>query len=554
MQIDTFKSQLRSLFLTLLPLIIVSITFLSIGIYFEEDEVFANYFFSLNGKFLSSHLYMNEEYFLVSELIIRIQHLIKGINIFALYKILSMVIILSYLFHIFSRRIQSKLQLTLIILSIGGLFLSSIVLINNVRLSYWFALLALLYLYDKQNELNYYHLYHFYFIAFLAITSRFQITLIVFSLSFVFGLFFMQKRTWLHLGIVLLTCVILFSIFTNSISNYNPKTQDFYNYELSIYDRNDFILQDMYNEYNTLDYVSTLKEKELKYLAKSLFLVDSSLNNISFQEILLHPTLFEYLFQNDNFLSIYSKKLHVLAKTTYANYRWLIPLLGLLLLVLLLKCKSRVSLFKIVLFLLAYLSIPFLISLVGTVPNKFLAPYLAAPILLILLKLHHEKARKNLLLTILPFAFVGIQTSFITIPNLLKVKAEEKEKLCIQQQLYQEDVIYLNYFDTQAFSSRAFELFDRTEFVFMDLGGFIDYPSILMQNKRYFGENNAYMQGRYNDVLDLGAPVYGSLFQMLVVKHYLKKVHNFDLYFKGEMLCEKLEFYKFRLSRTPFNE
>jgi hypothetical protein len=157
-------------------------------------------------------------------------------------------------------------------------------------------------------------------------------------------------------------------------------------------------------------------------------------------------------------------------------------------------------------------------------------------------------------LNILSFAFIGIQTILITVPNLLKVKAEEQEKLCIHQQLYHEDVIYLNYFDTQAFSSRAFELFDHTEYVFMDLGGFIDYPSILMQNKKYFGENNPYMQSRYNEVLDHGVPVYGSLFQMLVIKHYLKKVHNLDLYFKGEILCEKLEFYKFRLSRTPFNE
>lgn len=554
MQADKFKSLLHAVFLALLPLVIVSIVFSCIGIYFEEDEVFANYFFSLNGKFLSSHLYMNEEYFLVSKLIIRLQHLIQGVNIFALYKVLSMVIILSYLFHIFSRRIQSRVQLALIILSISGLFLSSIVLINNVRLSYWFALLALLYLYDKQYELNSYHLYHFYFIAFLAITSRFQITLIVFSLSFVFALFFMQKKTWVHLCLALLTCGILFSVFTNSISDYNPKTEDFYNYELSVYDRNDFILQDMYNEYNTLDYISTLNEKEIKYLAKSLFLVDTTLNNISFQEILLHPTLFEYLFQNDNFLSIYSKKLHVLAKTSYAHYRWLIVLVVILLVASLFTAKNRGSILKLVLFSLVYLSIPFMISLVGTVPNKFLAPYIAAPILLILLNLNGEKGSKHQLLTLLSFSIISIQTTFITIPNLLKIKAEEQEKLCIQEQLYHEDIIFLNYFDTQAFSSRAFELFNRSEYVFLDLGGFIDYPSILLQNKKHFGEKNAYMQARYTDILDHGATVYGSLFQMLVVKHYLKKVYHTDIYFKGEILCEKLEFYKFRLSKTPINE
>jgi hypothetical protein len=67
------------------------------GIYFEEDEVFASYFFSLNAFYNSPHLFFNEEYLGVSYIIIYLQHHFPSFNFFGGYKLLSLVIVFSLL-------------------------------------------------------------------------------------------------------------------------------------------------------------------------------------------------------------------------------------------------------------------------------------------------------------------------------------------------------------------------------------------------------------------------------------------------------------------------
>jgi hypothetical protein len=533
-----------------LSLIIIGIVFKTIGIYFEEDEVFANYFFSLNGLFLSPHLYFNEEYFLINNLIISLQHLFKNINVFTCYKVLSMSIILSYFFSIAKKHTTSKRYLAIYILLISALFLSSIVLINNVRLSYWFAFLAFFYLYTHQNNESKHPLLHFYFLVFLALTSRFQITLIVFSLAFIFSFLFLNKWAKTHLFIAVIICAGLFGMFNFYTATYNPKTMDFYNYELSVYDRNDFVLQEIYQKENIIEYLNTLNTKELEYIAKSLFLLDKNLDTISYEEIVLHPSLINYVLQNEQFLKIYGKKLNSLKQNIWSHYAYLVILIALLIMAFIVKLKSNKERIKVLFFLSIYFALPLLISVLGTVPNKFLAPFLAAPIIMIVFQFLSQKGKFSSSVLLVSLILIGAQTAFITIPESLEVKRQEYAKLCLKKKFETESVIFLNYFDTEAFSSKAFELFNKNEVVFLDLGGFIDYPSIRLQNEKYFGEGSNNLLGRYEYVINHGGVVYGSMFQMVLVQNYLLKVHQYPIHFESEQACEGLSIFRFYISNV----
>jgi hypothetical protein len=182
-----------------------------------------------------------------------------------------------------------------------------------------------------------------------------------------------------------------------------------------------------------------------------------------------------------------------------------------------------------------YLMVPLLITSVGTVPVKFLAPYLSFPIFLSLFYNNSKWVLPQILLVgfALCFHFINEQN-----PKIMNVVNYENEKKCVESVLQLEDKIIVNYFNQDVLNADVLHVFnDPSKYIFLDLGGFIDYPSIDQRNKTFFKEDYISIQGRYNKIIEEDLPIYGTEFQMIFIQSYLKKINNISLEFTIDEVC-----------------
>lgn len=527
--------------------------FFTWGMYYEGDEVFANYFFYLNGLYNSPHIFWNEEYFLVSQLIVFLQSKWLSISFLSAYKFLILTILLAYFFYIFFKTTKSIFIAFTLNTLVFFVLLDNFIFVNNVRITILLAFLSVFYLISQKNTRLHqkFTLVHFYFLYFLAITSRFQIAFIFFTVFFVIAFLTRQKLLARHLAFILLFNVLLFSIFNKKIEKYPEQLQNFYKYELSIHDRGDFVLQEIYVVENMQTYLNNLDDQELKLMAKSLFILDKpTLDSIQFTDLILHPKLLDYIFRNTNFLKIYKTKLIDLKQLFFQDYKFLFLLFLVAQITLFIVFfKNTKSVFLYILGLLLYFSLPFLISIIGNMPQKILSPFLICPTILAfywILNSRKTIIKFFLIITVGALALFHFQN--FTTPHLNLQKNQEANAHTFFELIPKNEPVYVTYFDTpEILPSKLFTRIYPKEIVFIDLGGFIDYPVFYKQQNKYF-EEQSYIKRRYTTLInDKNKVVYGTSFITSFISLYLEKTHNYSINFKESSICKECTLNKIRI-------
>jgi hypothetical protein len=475
-------------------------------------------------------------------------HLIPGYG-YDLAKTVYNFIWLSSIVYVALRTVKtigSNLTTSLLaVVTVLLLCIDHLVTINNVRISIMTLTAGLLYLHLPGR--NNYKLAFFFLLVLLGILARIETGVVLACLALIFHLLFRLKKQ--------LPAVIAFTVLSLCIYG-------FYSYQMQ--NRDSFITAGHLYEREILDRknfnagISDSVERQIKLKAMSYFIQDTGfINSNDYDEAVLHKSYFDYIVHNPYFKSIAVGKFNQLLGTIHQKYLWLCFLIVVLGSFLTFTIKDNSISFlriRIALFALLYLVTPLLIMIPAEMPDRFLAPYLTAGILVLLFILYSSSPTPNKLL--LPalvmlaffFQYRQVYSDKMRDWRLATIRAQQFEA-CISSAIDQGFVPVLQSID---FENSIFpRLFDQKQvrgYHVMEYFYLSYFPHVRATNKKLYGPDYGSFPVRVSfltkpNMLFLSTTEFNTF-----IADYLKYVHKSNVTFTPLLKCDGLQLNGFKVT------
>lgn len=517
------------------------------GMYFEDYETLANQtIIDCASSNLPAPL-LSTENFLLYPLLVKTQILFPNVPVYSMLK-LSFILFVFFSLCIITLKLQLSTWLKVGLIGLTPLlFLSNIILVNNVRISLLLGFAAFAYLFTIKEKAKVSQTVFFLILIIASVLNRIEMAVIA-SVLGVLVVVLLGSKSTIKLGLLglVISILSLFALkgFIQVQDEHNMK--EFSQYESAIYDRKDFTLEG--------DPLSAeVSGSELKGYAAAFFLMDRpTLSNFDYSTIIGHESLFSYVFKNEKFISIYAKKMTHLLKNSHRYFAFLLYPLLLTFMLVLWKSKKR----KSVVFLGGiYFMVPAILHGMGVVPNRFLAPYLAFGLLalsiVLLLKFRSKPIISiALLITLILVALGNFQREISSIYQEKMLQEEEAQWVqeFMQNDLAEGKKIFFNYLYYEYIPSKLFrKTSDNLEMIYLDAGSMGDIRYFKERNKQHFGEGFQSILHRYQVLDKENSVVYSSPFMMSFQLKYLEEIHGTIFQVSRESLGKEIELQRYML-------
>jgi hypothetical protein len=318
--------------------------------------------------------------------------------------------------------------------------------------------------------------------------------------------------------------------------------KNFYTYERAIADQMDFSLnEDPSNP--------DLSEEELLIFAAGYFIEDATAETYDvYDKITKHPSLFDYIFHNPQFTSIYLEKLKYsyIQLMEYHKINVVLFFIGFALLFILsqelgiARKKVSVLLLSIVFWLL-------FINILALLSTDFLSIFILYPFLFFILLASQAKHQKrSYLITLILLLSVIANSYFGIAPKLQQFQFEEKNHEAIFQSI-DEDLKhgkspFFAYIEYQyIFPKKLTFPLSAYPYTFIDYGPFNSFTHFQKKQAADFGPNSKDFGARMKACMGNSHFVYGAEETLQFYVNYLEKIHQIpvkveevDSYFNGE--------------------
>ena len=534
----------------------VSISFflLFVGSYFEEYEALVNQFMS---GFISNRPYdawATDMDFLLLPIYSRLQDILP-FQVYSTAKVLWLglaIVILTYsIVHYVGRNLTEQILLTVLIILIIS---ENIFLINNVRISFLLCFSGYLLLILNKNSDN-----KNYIIGVLAILlSCFNRVEIPIVLGLLFLSYFLLFESRNRIGLTVLTfsmSVAVILSFYFLMEKENPHIKNFQYHERALFDNQDFLLEDAW--YNT----SSLDSAQLVLVGKLLLMYDENIiTHDGYKELLKHPSKLDYIFHNEEFLNIYSKKLNEVWLFLLNDYLWILGILLFLVLynLITLYRQKRLLFIKASIVTVIYISIPLLITMLSMMPRRFISPYLSLGVIALLVVNFHTEHRVNLKWLqgqLYIFLLIGLfcNTSYLRTQQKFfrsRIEATDQLKQCIDQKenLFKDSAVFASMDFNKLFHGRLFEKYYQHRMVFVEAYAYNYYSHVYNFNQDYFEEAHSSLKKRYQFLADNEVSIFSDTYYISFIKNYLEKVHKKDFEFIPLGNCDLKELIEYKFN------
>ncbi|MCO5233281.1 MAG: hypothetical protein M9888_06060 [Chitinophagales bacterium] len=324
--------------------------------------------------------------------------------------------------------------------------------------------------------------------------------------------------------LLLITGAIYLFYLTLSLSNIDGE-RGFNKYERKIYNMGSSIV----SKYDS-DIENYSREKIINF-AKVLFINDIELQKISFEEVIIHHNMKEYLLDNDSLSSHYESTILSLIDSLWVNFKYI--MLSILLMGLCIGVFYRRSFFiKLILGLFACVSLILLLNLFSEINIRFASVFLLLIFCLLMNYLINAKA----IIVLWLIGFIGILNygSFRKdiYPDLLKIHKAHTSLIDLRNKLSEDGLsLYLGSINVSyAYPIKLFDR-DKTVWKYLDASNMNNnsvFQKIFIDE---FGEDWGRIDKRMMQIVEeCGLIAMDEMYKKLF-ERYLELIYNMHLNF-----------------------
>lgn len=514
------------------------------GFYFEAYEHLYNYITLSSIETNKVFDPITDNDFLLLQLYGYLQIFLPGIEIFSIGKVLFLGIGISAIVFIILNYFKDNYVRVFILFGFLSILLESFILISTVRISFLLGFSAIAMLLTYYNKLRLKHIFIFYLFGVFCIMQRNEIGLLVFTIGSCVGLLFNKKKLLIHSLIIASLAIASYQFMTYYNYHFHHYAYSFLDNEREIIHQNNLKIN--YKEIESIISGNSSDEKTLKILATAFFLMDEPL--IDYKEIkeyVRYQSMYEYIFNNNNFLKYYISNLNSFKSILIEYYLYLvIAYLSLSVYGFFIAFKRR-QLLKTLLLFCTVNTIPFLLCAFLAVPERLIAPYISLLTISIVFYLFNSEdlnRKKNKVAIISAALFLIVtgacQFYFDSINKINNKKNEEKFAEYINSDFHKNETkrpIVLSLLSWKLIPVKLFStIYPNNKMPpFISLS-FYDFSSTLSKQKEIvFGNDYQKLPSRFEFVIkENNGILYGSDIVMNFTKSYLKELHNYQIDFK----------------------
>jgi hypothetical protein len=510
----------------LLATLYVSLIQVSIGSYFEDYEVLIHQFILGNGSGRPYKVWVTDMDFGLIPIYAYLQKLLPGISMYSLFKTVFLILAISVVVWVIIKHFKNGFRAWILLLA-ALLLMDDVVWINNVRLSSWLALAALLLLFFRHLLPPFPRYLLFSGFLLLAVLNRIEIPLVYITLAMIPA--FLAKRRDLLAPLMLAwtLCAGNLVLYDRLMHLQHPRIVNFHNFERALYDRADFVLGDLAR------YPAALDSTQLSFLAQMLFLHDEEkLDYSEFSKIVHHETALSYLISNSRLLMVWWEKNEALLVNMALNYwpKALVILLAFTL-IFLSRTVSGVRLLTTAALLIVA---PMALNLLYITPDRFISPYLnmtaLVAVLYLAIQLRHRPVRFSmaafmLLLPLLMHWHIRVNGHYKVLQEREQHTLKMMERFGADNQLRKPPVLYTTK-TMDVLPARLFQVNAGANWYFLDANIFNYYEHSGEHNAGFFGDKYPSFAGRVSFLCDQELPLYADESSASFIINYLAKVHH----------------------------
>jgi hypothetical protein len=538
----------------LLSTLYVSLIQVSIGSYFEDYEVLIHQFILGNGSGRPYKVWVTDMDFTLIPVYAYLQKLLPGISIYSLFKTVFLILAISVVVWVIIKHFKNGFR-SWILLLVALLLMDDVVWINNVRLSSWLVLAALLLLFFRHLLPPFKRYLLFSGLLLLAVLNRIEIPLVYITLALIPAFLAKRKDLLAPLMLAWTLCAGNLVLYDRLMHLEHPRIVNFHNFERALYDRADFVLGDLAR------YPVALDSTQLCFLAQMLFLHDEEkLDYSEFSKIVHHETALSYLSRNSRLLLVWWEKNEALLVNMALHYwpKALVILLAFTLLFLT-RTVSGVRLLAMAMLLMAA---PLALNLLYITPDRFISPFLNVTALglvfYLAIQLRHRPVRFSmaafmLLLPLLIHWHIRVQGQYKVLQEREQHAVEMMERFRADNQVQKPPVLYTTK-TLDVLPARLFERNAGANWYFLDANIFNYYEHSGEHNAGFFGDKYPTFSGRVRFLCEQELPLYADESSASFIINYLAKVHDMkvalikeqDFHYSGStqyrIICEEEAF------------
>jgi hypothetical protein len=526
---------------------ITAFMMLGIGAYFDSDERI--FYYVINSYFISSpfdYPLVNND-FILFNVLLHLKQFCQRIDIFSCSKLLFFASALSILIYFTNKIYKNKTLKTLTIIVFVLLFIESFVLINHVRSATFFCFVAftVLFLATKKR-----HIILFYTVALLAIMQRIEVSIIHFTIFIIIAIVFnLNKKILKHSTIVFLIGLSgLSAIWTYNQIKF-PFVNDFFKYERNLEQNKNIILDNA--KIQEIFKGNNQDKDDLIAYANIYFLIDEPYSKIEYLgNYVKHQTLYEYVFENPDFLNIYIDKLEDIYIELTQNL-WNIVVLFLFFLILTLHLiRGHNKLFRISVLLIYMISLMLGLSVLIGIDYRVLQSLLLMPLsLMVLIFFYGNKNSFNINAILLGFSIFLLVLGVITVTRTQWKEFENNhtKSILLNNFLKNDKKVNINngfILDFNHYYSLPSKIFSMKDFEgkIFSMAYFENLPMFKKEKKELIGEDWKKMPVRFNFLIDNHIPIYSDKKVLVFQQSYLKVIHGFDFDIEEDKSFEPIKF------------
>lgn len=522
----------KNIFLAILFIVaFTAVTYFIWGLYMDDFEVITHQIMTDIKALNTRTIYATNENFLLYAPKAWLQEIFPSISIHGVTMLLSLIAgYAACFYYILINNPRFAGIFTIVLLYI--LSLDSFILINNSKVAVLLTLTAIsIFCFNKNGNRK--HTFLAYILILIAIFSRIEYPLICLFCALICALIFQNKPLLKHSFIAFIIGTVVFLAFVYLVHLNIDGIKDFRDYEKWIDDRMSFTLGG-----NSIITDSLSRYESLVY-AKGLFLLDQpALDEIQYSDIVLHHSLIDYIFKNDNFLKIFRIKFLASFQTIQNTFFPLLIAFIYTWLLVFYKAWSKKVLWKAVLIAGIYLSIFIGVGIISKTHERFISSYLIAPIFIMLvlsaqkdfIKTKNLRHFSLLIYSILAFCYIAY-----TVPRQVEKKIQLENRAIELFSAFEADIHqgkepvvgYLDY--NGVIPSGLFKTYPHIKWIFLDCGTLNHHPHFRTLNERYFGKNYLSLPARMTQICNDNGEIYTNANTMLFYQKYLRAVHNYEL-------------------------
>lgn len=506
---------------------------ISIGSYFESYEILFQQFM-LETACYAPKMALSVSHFGLVPLYAQLTALFPNIPVFSSVNTIYNILILTGYIYLLYLLVDKGFKRDKRLLAIGSILLMTLfinlVYINNVRIALLSTLLAYLYLFvqnHRQLSKRHYLLFILYLVIGLEIRQEMAIIVSVFAT--VFFIFWGNRKQIIITGISLMVGLVLFISLSQAM--YKSETDKYYLHQAE---------HIMHDRDNYKPEITSIQDS-LHAHAVFMYIHDKPQIDISdYEAISKQENLFEYIFQNDDLLSIYGDKLVDIA-LILKSYAWLLLIGASLLVLLFMSTQNTKDRFKIALLVAMYLGLPLGLNLLVFVAKSFLIAYLSIGVLALCIYfiLADRKVMSKGSVGLIILIPVGIL--FI---NNLRLEWQEIQANTESASYYQsaiksyradgKEVIFAwpkfeTIYSARLFASKKDEML-RHRFLHEGFMGY--YDTFLDYNEAFYGENHENLLTRVERITKHDVVFFSDEYQNSFLKAYMSSFYGLNLQFE----------------------